>query len=162
MTETATNLYDLMGGDAGVHALVERFYQVMDEDTAFARIRHLHPADLAHSKEKLYLFLSGWMGGPPLYVEKYGHPMLRRRHMPFPIGSEERDQWMVCMTRALQDSPLTPDLRERLIAAFFNTADFMRNREEPGVPEPGFAPVTGTPASSGGRDPSRPDPQETP
>ena len=134
MSEPAFSLYDLIGGDAGVHALVERFYRVMDEDPAFARIRHLHPADLAHSKEKLYLFLSGWMGGPPLYVEKYGHPMLRRRHMPFPIGSLERDQWMQCMTRALQDSPLAVDLRERLIAAFFDTADFMRNREEAGTP----------------------------
>lgn len=143
ISEPATTLYDLMGGDAGVHALVERFYRLMDGDAAFARIRHLHPADLAHSKEKLYLFLSGWMGGPPLYVEKYGHPMLRRRHMPFPIGSIERDQWMACMVRALEDSPLTPDLRERLVAAFFNTADFMRNREEAGVPDPGFAHTTG-------------------
>ena len=147
MTETATNLYDLMGGDAGVHALVERFYRVMDRDPAFDRIRHLHPADLAHSKEKLYLFLSGWMGGPPLYVEKYGHPMLRRRHMPFPIGSVERDQWMQCMIRALEDSSLAPDLREKLVAAFFNTADFMRNRQEAGVPDPGFAPMSGGPAA---------------
>lgn len=147
MSETAETLYDLMGGDAGVHALVERFYRVMDEDPAFERIRHLHPADLAHSKEKLYLFLSGWMGGPPLYVEKYGHPMLRRRHMPFPIGSVERDQWMQCMTRALQDSPLAPDLRERLVAAFFNTADFMRNRTEPGAPDPGFGMMAGRPGA---------------
>ena len=156
MSADAPILYDLIGGDAGVHALVARFYRVMDEDPAFARIRHLHPADLAHSKEKLYLFLSGWMGGPPLYMEKYGHPMLRRRHLPFPIGSLERDQWMQCMTRALQDSPLAPELRERLIGAFFDTADFMRNREEAGAPTPGFAPIGG----AGGPPAGSPDPQE--
>jgi hemoglobin len=153
MQDAATNLYDLIGGDAGVHALVERFYQAMDEDPAFARIRHLHPPDLAHSKEKLYLFLSGWIGGPPLYVEKYGHPILRRRHMPFPIGLSERDQWMACMVRALQDSALEPDLRERLVAAFFNTAEFMRNREEAGLPDRSFALAAG---HTGGPD------QETP
>lgn len=150
MSAEPTPLYDLMGGDAGVQALVERFYRLMDEDPAFARIRHLHPADLAHSKEKLHRFLSGWMGGPPLYVEKYGHPMLRRRHMPFPIGSTERDQWMDCMTRALQDCTLPAGLRDRLVAAFFNTADFMRNRQEAGVPDPGFAPMSVGIAGSGG------------
>ena len=122
------NPYDLIGGKPVVHALVERFYRVMDEDAAFARIRHLHPADLAHSKEKLYLFLSGWMGGPPLYVEKYGHPMLRRRHMPFPIGSTERDQWMACMLQAMRELQYPEALVERLLQAFYNTADWMRNK----------------------------------
>lgn len=148
MADQPVVLYDLMGGDAGVHALVERFYRVMDEDPAFARIRHLHPVDLAHSKEKLYLFLSGWMGGPPLYVEKYGHPMLRRRHLPFPIGSLERDQWLACMQRALQECELESGLRDKLLGAFFQTADFMRNRPEAGQPEPGSAAPTADPVTA--------------
>lgn len=127
----STSYYDLIGGDAGVRALAERFYRQMDEDPSCARIRHLHPADLNHSRDKLYLFLSGWLGGPPLYVEQYGHPMLRRRHLPFPIGSDERDQWMRCMAAALADSGLDEAARQHLVGSFFNTADFMRNREDP-------------------------------
>ncbi|NBS93696.1 MAG: hemoglobin-like protein [Betaproteobacteria bacterium] len=127
----STSYYDLIGGDAGVRALAERFYRQMDEDPSCARIRHLHPADLNHSRDKLYLFLSGWLGGPPLYVEQYGHPMLRRRHLPFPIGGDERDQWMRCMVAALADSGLDEAARQHLVGSFFNTADFMRNREDP-------------------------------
>lgn len=150
MSDQPSALYDLMGGDAGVHALVDRFYRAMDEDPGCTRIRHLHPADLSHSREKLYRFLSGWLGGPPLYVEKYGHPMLRRRHMPFPIGSTERDQWMRCMMLALEGCDFAADVRERLMAAFFNTADFMRNREENGVPDPGLASIPLGAAGPGG------------
>jgi len=134
MSATSTSIYEVLGGDAGVHALVASFYRLMDKDPAYARIRHLHPADLAHSEEKLYRFLSGWLGGPPLYVEKYGHPMLRRRHMPFPIGEQERDQWMHCMIAAMAERGLSAELQQQLATAFFNTADFMRNRPEPQEP----------------------------
>ena len=123
--------YELLGGDSAVRQLVDRFYDLMDTAPTYAVIRTLHPADMTGSREKLYLFLSGWLGGPPLYVEQYGHPMLRRRHLPFPIGSDERDQWMRCMVAALADSGLDEAARQHLVGSFFNTADFMRNREDP-------------------------------
>jgi len=84
--------YDALGGDERVRTLVDTFYDHMDSDEDFATIRKLHPDDLASSREKLYEFLSGWLGGPQLYIEKHGHPRLRGRHMPFPIGEVERDQ----------------------------------------------------------------------
>jgi hemoglobin len=120
--------YGLLGGDAAVRALVERFYDLMDLEPQYAELRALHAPDLAHAREKLYLFLSGWLGGPSLYIERYGHPMLRRRHLPFPIGVRERDQWMACMEQAMVDQGVADDLGARLRGAFFQTADWMRNR----------------------------------
>ncbi len=122
--------YEMMGGETAVRNLVDRFYDIMDTDPAAAGIRRLHPENLASSREKLFMFLSGWLGGPPLYVEQYGHPRLRQRHMPFPIGEAERDQWMHCMKRALLDCGIKEPLREQLTASFFKTADFLRNRQE--------------------------------
>lgn len=120
--------YQRIGGDAQVRALVDRFYQLMDELPEAWEIRKLHPADLATSRQKLYEFLSGWMGGPPLYTEKHGHPMLRRRHLPFPIGQRERDQWLMCMRQALDDVVADARLREELYSAFVRVADHMRNQ----------------------------------
>ena len=122
--------YELMGGDAVLRNLVERFYALMDGEAAFAGIRALHPTSLEGSTDKLYLFLSGWLGGPRLYFEKHGHPMLRARHLPFAIGSSERDQWMACMDRAMADCAVERGLRDALHKAFFRTADHMRNRED--------------------------------
>lgn len=123
-----TSHYELIGGDTGVRALVDRFYDLMDTLPEAATIRALHPTDLAGSREKLYKFLSGWLGGPPLYVEQYGHPMLRARHLPFPIAEGERDAWMRCMTQAIEERVSDPMLRQQLIGALFRTADHMRNR----------------------------------
>lgn len=120
--------YERIGGAEKVRALVNRFYQIMDELPESHGIRKLHPTSLRGSEEKLYEFLSGWMGGPQLYVEKYGHPMLRARHLPFPIADSERDQWMMCMKQALQDVVEDEKLREELTAAFTKVADHMRNR----------------------------------
>ncbi|MCL4156413.1 UNVERIFIED_CONTAM: hypothetical protein GTU68_054407 [Idotea baltica] len=92
-------------------------------------IRDMHAKNLAKSKEKLFEFLVGWSGGPQLYVEKYGHPRLRMRHMPFSIGEEERDQWLLCMKKALDDSEIGSDLKEKLFSQFAHIADFMRNKE---------------------------------
>lgn len=121
--------YSRLGGDAGVRRLVDRFYDLMDEVPEYHGIRKLHPQDLAGSREKLYLFLSGWLGGPPLYIEKHGHPMLRARHLPFAIGIAERDAWLACMLQAMEDTGVAEPLREALLKAFFGTADWMRNRE---------------------------------
>lgn len=120
--------YDMLGGEPAIRNLVDRFYDIMDTDPLAAGIRKLHPENLASSREKLFMFLSGWLGGPQLYVEKYGHPRLRQRHMPFPIGEAERDQWMHCMTRALLEAGVDEKLREHLSASFFKTADFLRNQ----------------------------------
>ncbi|HEY0722351.1 MAG TPA: group II truncated hemoglobin [Gammaproteobacteria bacterium] len=120
--------YERLGGEAKIRALVERFYQLMDSLPDSQGIRAMHARDLRASKEKLFMFLSGWLGGPQLYVEKYGHPRLRQRHMPFAIGDNDRDQWMMCMRQAMEDVGIEPELRKELEAAFFKTADFMRNK----------------------------------
>lgn len=120
--------YARIGGEEKVRQLVDRFYDLMDEDPDCYGIRKLHPQDLSGSRQKLFMFLSGWMGGPPLYVEAYGHPMLRARHLPFPIGASERDQWMSCMLRAMRDLGLDEALQQELAQAFTRTADHMRNQ----------------------------------
>jgi hemoglobin len=121
--------YELLGGDAAVRRLVDRFYDLMDTVPEYYVIRKLHPQELAGSRDKLYKFLSGWLGGPQLYTAQYGHPMLRARHLPFPIGIAERDAWLACMQQAMEDTGMEENLRKGLIRAFFGTADWMRNRE---------------------------------
>ncbi len=120
--------YERIGGEAKVRELVQRFYQLMDELPEAHRIRKMHHVSLKNSEDKLFMFLSGWMGGPQLFVEKFGHPRLRMRHMPFAIGDEERDQWMLCMTQALQEVVEDEALRKELTTAFYQVADFMRNQ----------------------------------
>ena len=120
--------YELIGGEAGVRELVDRFYDHMDELEEAKGIRDLHATSLRVSREKLFLFLSGWLGGPDLYVQQYGHPMLRRRHLPFAIGQAERDQWLLCMNRAMDDMQLPEELITQLQQAFWRTADHMRNQ----------------------------------
>jgi hemoglobin len=122
--------YQRLGGEACVRELVERFYDYMDSLNEAKQIRGLHAKSLRGSREKLFLFLSGWLGGPDLYVQKYGHPRLRARHLPFSIGQAERDQWMLCMRKALADMGIPEDLRTQLEASLWKTADFMRNRPE--------------------------------
>jgi hemoglobin len=122
--------YLLLGGDAGVRRLVDRFYDLMDEVPEYHGIRKMHPQDMSTSRDKLYAFLSGWLGGPPLYMEKYGHPMLRARHLPFQIGIPERDAWLACMLQAMEDNHVEETLRMALLKAFYGTADWMRNKPE--------------------------------
>lgn len=122
--------YEMMGGSDAVRLLIDRFYDIMDTDPEAQGIRSLHPEDLASSREKLFMFLSGWLGGPQLYVEQYGHPKLRQRHLLFPIGASERDQWMHCMERALLETGVDEKLRTHLTASLFKTADFLRNQPE--------------------------------
>jgi len=119
--------YQDLGGEEGVRNLVHRFYELMDTLPEAASIRALHPEDLTKSEEKLFLFLSGFFGGPSLYIERVGQPMLRRRHLPFPIDESARDQWLLCMSRALDDVGVTPKLKEFLGRIFFQTANHMRN-----------------------------------
>ncbi len=130
MTDFETPLYELLGGEKGLRSLVDRFYDIMDSSPEAARIRAFHAKSLKRSREKLFMFLSGWSGGPQLYVQKYGHPRLRMRHMPFAIGSVERDQWLWCMNRALDESHLDPRAVDFLKTRFAEVADFMRNQME--------------------------------
>lgn len=120
--------FERLGGSEAIRSLVDRFYDLMDSDPDYYEIRKLHPADLTESRNKLAWFLNGWTGGPPDYTDRFGPPFLRRRHLPFAIGERERDQWMACMTQALDSAGVEPGLRQELTAAFYKTADFMRNQ----------------------------------
>ncbi|MGO4809857.1 group II truncated hemoglobin [Cupriavidus sp. 2MCAB6] len=124
---TEVTAYALIGGEARVRELVDRFYDLMDLEAEFKGLRSMHPASLDGSRDKLFWFLCGWLGGPNHFIERFGHPRLRARHMPFEIGTSERDQWMRCMALAMQDVGLPEDLQLRLMQAFFGTADWMRN-----------------------------------
>jgi len=130
MTTQNQTAYEIIGGEEGVRRLVDIFYDYMDDLDEVKQIRSLHARSLKASREKLFLFLSGWLGGPDLYIQKYGHPMLRRRHLPFSIGTQERDEWMHCMKKALTDMQLDPEIEQQLVKAFMQTADHMRNRPE--------------------------------
>ena len=120
--------FDRIGGEAGVRTLVDRFYDLMDLEPAYAGIRKLHPGTLDGSRDKLFWFLCGWLGGPNHYTDRFGHPMLRARHLPYAIGLAERDQWMACMIQAMDDSAVEPGMAQRLAESFFGTADWMRNK----------------------------------
>jgi hemoglobin len=122
--------FERIGGEEKIRALVQRFYHLMDELPETHGIRKMHQADMKGAEDKLYMFLCGWLGGPQLFVEKYGHPRLRQRHITFPIGDAERDQWMLCMNQAVQDVVEDEGLRKELLGAFGKVADFMRNKSE--------------------------------
>ncbi|MDZ5461614.1 group II truncated hemoglobin [Azohydromonas lata] len=126
--DNASNAFELLGGEPAVRRLVDRFYDLMELEPAYAGIRRLHPQDMQGSRDKLFWFLCGWLGGPNHYIDRFGHPRLRARHLPFAIGLAERDQWLLCMQQAMQEQGLDPTLAQRLEDAFFNTADFMRNK----------------------------------
>jgi hemoglobin len=130
MMNTQISLYDLIGGETGLRSLVERFYDLVESAPEAKELRALHAQSLKQSREKLFMFLSGWSGGPSLYIEKYGHPRLRQRHMPFSIGNLERDQWIWCMNKALDESQIDPLTVTHLKTRFAEVADFMRNRRE--------------------------------
>jgi hemoglobin len=125
---SARTAYEWLGGEGAVRALVDRFYDLMELEPAYAELRRLHGPDLAHARDKLCWFLSGWLGGPDHYIERIGHPRLRARHLPFAIGVRERDQWLACMDQAMAECGVEGALRARLGQAFFQTADWMRNR----------------------------------
>ncbi len=127
-----STFFELLGGTetatSNIRALVEKFYDIMDTDPKAAPIRAMHPQDLTSSREKLFMFLTGWTGGPQLYIERYGHPMLRRRHMPFAIDESARDQWMYCMIKAMHELKFEYDLMTKLAQQLYGVADFMRNQ----------------------------------
>ena len=119
--------YAWIGGEEKVKALVERFYDLMDLEPGYEALRAAHGTTLEQAREKLFWFLSGWLGGPQHYTDRFGPPRLRMRHMPFRIGIRERDQWLACMDQAMGDVGIDETLRARLRDSFFQTADWMRN-----------------------------------
>ena len=96
--------FESLGGEEAVRALVDHFYDLMDLEPRYAGLRALHPATLDGSRDKLHWFLCGWLGGPDHYVDRFGHPMLRARHLPYAIGVAERDQWLACMGQAMEET----------------------------------------------------------
>ena len=123
-----TTPFETLGGEPQVRALVDRFYDLMDLEPAYAELRAAHGSSLTESRQKLFWFLCGWMGGPDYYQERFGHPRLRGRHLPFSIGIKERDQWVACMRQAMTELNVEPVLLERLSTSFMTTADWMRNK----------------------------------
>ncbi|MDF1588435.1 MAG: group II truncated hemoglobin [Gammaproteobacteria bacterium] len=122
--------YERIGGEKVVRQLCRTFYQIMSDTPQTNLIRVMHPENIQLSEDKLFMFLSGWLGGPPLYTDQFGHPRLRARHLPFSIGIEERDQWLYCMAQALKTLDLDQLFAEQLMSSFVQTADFMRNKPE--------------------------------
>ena len=121
--------YEGLGGAAGVQQLSHRFYELMDELPEAYTVRKMHPESLQGSEENLFEFLSGWFGGPSLYIAKKGHPRLRMRHAPYAIGTVERDEWMLCMTLALTEQVVDVDFRNRLVDTFAQMANHMVNTD---------------------------------
>ena len=124
----ATTPFEWIGGEERVRALTERFYDLMDLEPGYAELRAAHGSDLGQARQKLFMFLCGWLGGPSYYTDQFGHPRLRARHMPFAIGIKERDQWVACMDQAMGETGVPTDLRVRLKESFMGPADWMRNK----------------------------------
>jgi hemoglobin len=130
MTEQSTPLFETIGGEARIREMVDRFYDLMELEPRFALLRAAHPPSLDNARDRLAWFLTGWMGGPDHYIERFGHPRLRARHLPFAIGTQERDQWLQAMAWAMEDVGIAEDLRLRLMESFYQTADWMRNKAD--------------------------------
>ncbi len=127
MAEQTTTPYEQVGGERAVRSLVDRFYFYMDTLPEAEAVRKMHSKSLASAKDKLFKFLTGWLGGPDLYMREFGHPMLRRRHFPFVIGQAERDQWMLCMDKALSEMTMDSGLRNSIREALAQLATHMIN-----------------------------------
>ena len=122
--------YDMLGGEAGVLRLVNRFYDLMDELPEAWELRKIHPQDSQNARDRLFKFLSGWLGGPGLYEAEYGHPRLRMRHAPFPVNTQMRDQWLLCMDMALDEQINDELLKTQLKSSFAKVGDHMRNQAD--------------------------------
>lgn len=120
--------YEILGGEDGIRSLAGAFYDAMDRLETVGDIREMHKENLGEIKEKLFEFLSGWLGGPSLYSQKYGTVCLTEPHAPFAIGDKERDQWLECMDVALDEVGASEELREMMRKPLFMVADTVRNQ----------------------------------
>jgi len=125
---SSVNPYEMLGGEAGIRRLCAAFYRIMDERPEAAAIRAMHADSLDAIEQKLFEYLSGWLGGPMLYHQRHGTICLTKPHQPYPIGAAERDQWLLCMRLALEEVGASSELREMLREPFFRIADMMVNR----------------------------------
>jgi hemoglobin len=119
-------LYQKLGA-ANLQLLVERFYDLVFTDE---RIASLFKTDKELIKEKQFLFLTQFLGGPPLYSQRYGHPQLRARHLPHPINDEDAVAWLQCMSAAITSLPITQETKDELFKRFIPTAMFMVNQQD--------------------------------
>lgn len=120
--------YQVLGEAAGIARLVERFYLIMDTDPRAQAVRAVHGPSLKEASEKLQDFLSGWLGGPPLFMLKYGHPRMRMRHMNFAIGEQEKEEWLYCMNKAMSEVGVPADMMRNLQVAFQELAEKIKNK----------------------------------
>lgn len=114
--------------------MAERFYDIMQEDPEAAELFALHPQPMDGIRQRFFEFLSGWLGGPQLFTEKYGHPRLRARHLPFTIDTQMRDQWLHCMYQVLNEQVSERLLHQQLKAQFTKLAHHMINTDASGQP----------------------------
>ena len=130
MSDTPQTPYQILG-EEGIRQLTNTFYDIMDTLPEAAGVRAMHAKDLAPMKEKLAEYLIGWMGGPPLYADKYGTVCMTAPHEPFHIGPAERDQWLLCMNKALDQTGASQELRDMLKVPLMRIADAIRNKQGP-------------------------------
>lgn len=114
------------GGQSGIRKLVDRFYDVMDELPAAQNIRAMHPDDLAVARDKLTLFLCGWLGGEKLFSKKYGPINIPRAHAHLDISETERDAWLACMQIAVAEQDYVPDFKIYLMEQLYMPAERCR------------------------------------
>ena len=127
--EVAVTIYESLGGESVIRHLVQRLYELMDELPEANTVRRIHPESLKGSEAVLFEYLSGWFGGPNLYIEKNGHPRLRMRHAPYAIGLVERNEWMLCMKQSLTENVADETLRKSLINTFSQMATHLVNTD---------------------------------
>ncbi len=118
------SLYERIGGDAALRQLTDKFYDLVFGHELISR---LFQSDKELIKEKQRLFLTQFLGGPQLYSEEYGHPMMRARHMPHTITEDDAVAWLQCMASAVGELPISKDLKDELFDRFPRTAFFMVN-----------------------------------
>lgn len=129
MSETLhQTAYEQIGGESGVRRLVNRFYDLMEQEPSLGELRAMHAQDLGPMRERLFEFMSGWLGGPPLYFERPAHACIMSAHLPYAIGTQERDQWLAAMYKALQETALSERTHKAIRQGLFQMAEAFRNR----------------------------------
>lgn len=123
------SLYSRLGGEMVLREFVEQLYGYMARSADVGHVRKMHSQDLSHARDRLFMFLSGMLGGPPLYMEAFGHPRLRRKHIHFEIGNKERDQWLQCAQYAADQLDVAPQVSEELMAELAAMANHLRNKD---------------------------------
>jgi len=141
MTTCNATLYQRVGGERTLREFVVHLYRFMQNQAEVQAIREMHSTDLSHTQERLFLFLSGMLGGPSLYEDAFGAPRMRRRHMHLSIGHSERDQWLLCAQHAAEQLTLPPALRNELMQRLNEMADHLRNQDEMNVSLPMSCPA---------------------